>query len=100
MFGLLQSRAVFHVWSRAGVAETDAPARFAAITSTGVFGRLTCSSGKRALEKHRIFFATYEDAITAGYRPCLTCSPQTDDQYERRAEGWVLVRPTAKRSGE
>jgi methylphosphotriester-DNA--protein-cysteine methyltransferase len=90
---------VFHVWSPVGVVETDEPARFAAITSTRVFGRLTCSSGKRALKKNRVFFASYQDAIAAGYRPCLTCNPQPEDQYRRGGEGWVLLPPRPGHQG-
>jgi AraC family transcriptional regulator of adaptative response/methylated-DNA-[protein]-cysteine methyltransferase len=54
---------------------TDVPATFAGITTTKVFGRLSCASGKRARPEHRVFFATWDDAIAAGYRPCRVCRP-------------------------
>ena len=58
---------------------TERRVRFAGITTTKVFGRLTCPSGKRARCEHRVFFATWDDAIAAGYRPCKVCRPQRDD---------------------
>ena len=81
----------YRVWSRTGSVLTTEPARYAGITTTRIFGRLTCSSGQRALSQNRVFFATYQDAIAAGYRPCLNCQPQPSDRYERGTLGWVLA---------
>ncbi|MEX6686442.1 Ada metal-binding domain-containing protein [Danxiaibacter flavus] len=38
-----------------------------------IYGRLSCSSGKRMKAKNRIFFSNEEEAILAGYRPCGHC---------------------------
>lgn len=38
-----------------------------------IYGCLDCSSGKRMLKKHRIFFATEQSAKEQGYRPCGHC---------------------------
>lgn len=43
-----------------------------------IYGRLDCRSANAALmrggyAKHRVFFASEEDAISAGYRPCGKC---------------------------
>lgn len=43
-----------------------------------IYGRLDCKSANRHLrnghyKKHRVFFASEEDAIEAGYRPCYVC---------------------------
>jgi methylphosphotriester-DNA--protein-cysteine methyltransferase len=42
-----------------------------------IYGKLDCSAANSALSKgyaqHRVFFATEEDAISAGYRPCGRC---------------------------
>ena len=46
-----------------------------------IFGRLDCRSGMRALKRNRIFFLTWKDAVTAGYRPCKNCRPGPDDHY-------------------
>jgi methylphosphotriester-DNA--protein-cysteine methyltransferase len=45
-----------------------------------IYGRLDCSSALRVLTrgyaKHRVFFASENDAIAAGYRPCGNCMKQ------------------------
>ena len=76
------------------VVDSREPGRFAAITSTRVFGRLTCSSGKRARRANRVFFAAWDDAVAAGFRPCKRCRPEPGDAYERDAAGrWRLAAP-------
>lgn len=45
-----------------------------AVSSTGIFCRPTCSA-RRPLPEHLSFFATSEEALIAGYRPCLRCRP-------------------------
>ena len=75
-----------------GQVDSDEPSRFAGITSTGIFGRLTCRSGERARSANRVFFATWDDAVAAGFRPCKRCRPEPEDAYERDVEGrWRLV---------
>ena len=46
-----------------------------------IYGRLDCPSALRAIERggyvaHRVFFASEDDAIAAGYRPCAVCMPE------------------------
>ena len=38
-----------------------------------IYGRLNCKSGKRLKVKNRVFFATEQEAIKMGYRPCGHC---------------------------
>ena len=38
-----------------------------------VFGRLDCSSGRRMKRAKRVFFASADEALAAGYRPCGHC---------------------------
>jgi methylphosphotriester-DNA--protein-cysteine methyltransferase len=38
-----------------------------------IYGRLTCSSGKRMKKENRIFFVDRNEAILAGFRPCGKC---------------------------
>jgi hypothetical protein len=38
-----------------------------------IYGRLSCSSGKKMKAENRIFFRNEEEAIAAGYRPCARC---------------------------
>lgn len=76
------------------VVDSSEPGRFAGITSTGIFGRLTRPSGKRARPANRVFFATWDDAVAAGFRPCQRCRPDPADTYERDVAGnWRLVAP-------
>jgi hypothetical protein len=47
-----------------------------------LYGRLDCPSARRALDaggyaEHRVFFADERTAISAGYRPCAVCLPET-----------------------
>jgi methylphosphotriester-DNA--protein-cysteine methyltransferase len=52
------------------------PGKFAGIVTQGIFGRLDCSSGKRAHRQNRVFFHTWKDAVAAGMRPCKHCKPE------------------------
>ena len=38
-----------------------------------IYGKLTCSSGKRMQVKNRVFFYTEEEAVNEGFRPCGHC---------------------------
>ncbi len=63
-----------------------------------IYGRLDCPTALRAIAKggpypeHRVFFASEQDAISAGYRPCAKCLPGTYSAW-RRAEGKVPTTP-------
>ncbi len=75
---------------------SERPGRFAGHRPRKIFGRLTCPSGRRKMKKeNRVFFLTWEDAIAAGYRPCLHCRPEPDDRYVRRGGEWRLRRPAS-----
>ena len=46
-----------------------------------IYGKLDCKSANSWLrkgfyKKNRVFFASEEDAINAGYRPCAVCMPE------------------------
>ena len=47
---------------------------FAAIRTTGIFCRPTCSAKKPHRENVE-YYATVREAVVAGYRPCLRCRP-------------------------
>lgn len=52
--------------------------RSGAVTFAGhrglmIYGKLSCTSGKRMLKKNRVFFADEAEAIDLGYRPCGAC---------------------------
>lgn len=43
-----------------------------------IYGTLTCWSGKKMRPEERVFFASEEQALSLGYRPCGHCMP---DKY-------------------
>lgn len=38
-----------------------------------IYGKLSCNSGKRMKTENRIFFASKEEALKQGFRPCGHC---------------------------
>ena len=38
-----------------------------------IFGTLQCASGKRMKRVNRVFFASVEEAVELGFRPCGHC---------------------------
>lgn len=63
------------VWQQ--VVNRDSSAKFFyAVATTGVFCRPGCTSRKPLRENVR-FFATMDEAVAAGYRPCMRCKPTT-----------------------
>lgn len=60
--------------------ESERPGRLGGHRGAGIYGRLDCPSARRAIARggyvrDRVFFASVEDAIAAGYRPCAVCLP-------------------------
>lgn len=56
-----------------------------------IYGRLDCPSANAALRKggyakHRVFFASEEDAIHAGYRPCGKCMREDYKKWKAGGE--------------
>ena len=47
---------------------------YTGVRTTGIFCRPTCSA-RKPLTKNLSFFAEAEEALSAGYRPCLRCRP-------------------------
>jgi methylphosphotriester-DNA--protein-cysteine methyltransferase len=45
---------------------------YLAVKSTGIVCKPSCPS-RVPLDKNMEFFDTYEEAVTAGYRPCKIC---------------------------
>ena len=58
---------------------------FAAIRTTGIFCRPTCSAKKPKPENVE-YYPSVRDALVAGYRPCLRCNPM---QPEGIAPSWI-----------
>ena len=38
-----------------------------------IYGKLSCSSGKRLKKMNRVFFVSEEEALQSGFRPCGNC---------------------------
>ncbi len=54
-----------------------------------IYGRLDCRTANRYVsqgtyQKHRVFFANEQDAISAGYRPCGHCMPEEYKAWKQR----------------
>lgn len=56
---------------------SETPGTLGGNSKAGIYGRLDCSAANGAISKgyaqHRVFFATEQDAIQAGFRPCGRC---------------------------
>jgi hypothetical protein len=58
-----------------------------------IYGKLSCTSGKRMKAVNRIFFKNEAEAIAAGYRPCAHCMRE---KYLK----WKSEDPERSRRGE
>lgn len=60
---------------------SDVPGSLGGNGAAGLYGRLDCSSARRALARgatyarRRVFFADEEAAVACGFRPCARCLP-------------------------
>ena len=63
--------------------KTKIPGEYAGWQPGKIFGKLDCKSGMRMKKENRVFFATLEDAVTEGYRPCRNCRPIDEEDFER-----------------
>jgi hypothetical protein len=57
------------------------PGTFGGHRGAKLYGRLDCTSARRAIEAggyvtSRVFFADEQTAVAAGYRPCAVCLPE------------------------
>lgn len=67
---------LYKVIRNSEVVRTRKPGKYAGSKRDKIFGRLDCTSGMRLLQRqNRVFFANWDDAIEAGFRPCLVCKP-------------------------
>lgn len=67
---------------------------YAAVKTTGIFCRPTCTARKPKRENVE-FFPTTVDAIRHGYRPCRVCSPMTVAGDEPKEIRTLIARITA-----
>jgi len=51
-----------------------------------IYGTLHCRSGKRMKRENRVFFASENEAINNGYRPCGNCMKYA---YQKWKDGFI-----------
>jgi methylphosphotriester-DNA--protein-cysteine methyltransferase len=51
-----------------------------------IFGKLTCSSGKRMKKENRVFFKDTSEALGTGFRPCGHCLKLQYKQWKLKAK--------------
>lgn len=61
-----------------------------AVRTTGVFCRPGCSA-RRPLRRNVEFYASSDEAVAAGYRACLRCTPQRDHPQEPAVSAVIQV---------
>ncbi|HCE18656.1 MAG TPA: bifunctional DNA-binding transcriptional regulator/O6-methylguanine-DNA methyltransferase Ada [Anaerolinea thermolimosa] len=62
-------------WRAVQIRDRDQDGKFVyAVRTTGIFCRPSCAS-RQPRREHVLFFATPEDALAAGFRPCKRCRP-------------------------
>lgn len=68
---------------------SETPGTLGGNAAARIYGKLTCGAALRALRrspayaKNRVFFASEEDAISAGFRPCGICMRKRLRQWEK-----------------
>ena len=64
------------------------PGRLGGHRQTKIYGRLDCPGVRYWISqghvKERVFCATEEDAIAAGYRPCARCMRERYEAWKRK----------------
>lgn len=70
--------------------ESTQPGAWGGHRSNRIYGRLDCAAALRAMRRggyvsQRVFFATEQDAVAAGYRPCAVCLPAAYAEWKMRS---------------
>jgi methylphosphotriester-DNA--protein-cysteine methyltransferase len=76
-----QSKKTYKILKDGKAITSTVPGLYAGWKRGKIFGRLDCVSGKRMKKENRVFFLSWGDAITQGYRPCKNCNPTPYDKY-------------------
>ena len=68
----------YKLLNKDGPYESETPGTFGGYKPDKIYGRLDCRSALQWIQrgfyvKHRVFFATEQEAIECGYRPCKIC---------------------------
>ncbi|MBN7813567.1 metal-binding protein [Algoriphagus sp. H41] len=54
---------------------------FAGNSKLRIYGKLSCTSGKRMKRENRVFFRSEKEAIENGFRPCEHCMKEKYKQW-------------------
>lgn len=54
---------------------------FAGNSKLRIYGKLSCTSGKRMKRENRVFFRSEKEAIENGFRPCGHCMKEKYKQW-------------------
>ena len=73
-------------WAAVVARDTNADGSFVyAVKTTGIFCLPSCAS-RQAKFENVLFFATNDEAITAGFRACQRCKPEQQSLHAQQAE--------------
>jgi len=59
-----------------------------------IYGKLSCSSGKRMKKEKRVFFSDESEALAANYRPCGHCMKSAYSIYKlsKKQVDWIYLK--------
>lgn len=66
----------------------DGRIRFGGHLRCGIYGTLECGGGKRMKRENRVFFATEDEAVRAGFRPCGNCMRKAYRKWKNEWDMW------------
>lgn len=78
---------------------SDTPGILGGNKKLKIYGKLDCPSANRWIQKgyyvqDRVFFASEEDAINAGYRPCAICMKEKYLEWKENQKSLIrTLRP-------
>lgn len=78
IFEKIKNAKIYKILKNGQIVESQIPGKFAGHKPGKIFGRLDCKSGMKMKKENHVFFLTYGDAISQGYRPCKKCKPMLD----------------------
>lgn len=74
-------------WQSVRDRDPDADGQFVfAVQTTGIFCRPVLSGKNHALRQNVRFFASAEQALAAGFRPCKRCQPDKDNARQHQLD--------------
>ena len=86
--------------NRSDASPAGSPAGYAGSKRSEVFHRASCASVAKIAEHNLVHYASRDEAVKAGKRPCAICKPSTVDRrlrqvkasVSRASSGWAASR--------